>query len=223
MRLSSASFSRLRLPAVIVSALPGILAIMAVATIMAVLGALTPIAQAQTAVSIHDIMVASKTTADTQYFLPDSPYLYTHYAAPVSVSGIVVGVMGTGDFAGSVYISEPSSSWDSLIATAEGMPVFNLAALNPACAVIGATITLVGDVVTSNTIVPSDITAANTPGTGLKPTSCTVNSTGGTMTQSIGLGTTLNSFGGALEYTGMTTTATFYAVAPHHRDAYREA
>ncbi len=165
---------------------------------------------AQTVVSIHDIMVASGNT----YVLPDSPYLYTHYGANVSVSGIVVGVMSTGDFTGTVYISEPSTSWDSAVSTAEGMPVFGVATLNPACAVVGNTITVVGQVVESNTVVPADITAANTPGTGVLPTTCTVTATGGTMTQSISLGTTLNSFGGALEYTGMTTSATFYAVAP---------
>ncbi|WP_176441854.1 choice-of-anchor D domain-containing protein [Granulicella rosea] len=183
--------------------------------LLSALAALHPAsALAQTSVSIHDIMVASATTTDTKYFLPDSPYLYTHYGAPVSVSGIVVGVMSSGDFKGSVYISEPSTSWDSLVATAEGMPVFNVASINSACAVVGATITVVGDVVLSNTVVPADITAADTPGTGLLPTSCTVTSTGGTMTQSISLNNTLSTFGGALEYTGMTTTATFYAVAP---------
>lgn len=171
-------------------------------------------ATAQTSVSIHDIMVASATASNTRYFLPDSTYLYTHYGATISVSGIVVGVMSTGDFSGTVYISEPSTSWDSAVATAEGMPVFGVASLNSACAVVGNTITVVGKVVESNTVVSADITAAGTPGTGVLPTSCTVTSTGGTMTQSISLGSTLNSFGGALEYTGMTTTATFYAVAP---------
>ena len=189
---------------------PATLVLLALAALLGI----CPAASAQTSVSIHDIMVASATSSDSQYFLPDSPYLYSHYGSPVSVSGIVVGVMSTGDYAGTVYISEPSSSWDSLVATAEGMPVFNVAALNSSCAVVGNTITVVGDVVESTAVVPADVTAAATPGTGITPTSCTVTSTGGTMTQSIGLGSTLNSFGGALEYTGMTTTATFYAVAP---------
>ncbi len=169
--------------------------------------------KAQTSVQIHDIMVAGANpvvgTAATKT-LPYSPY----YGQTVSVSGIVVGVMGSGDFKGSVYISEPSNSWDSIILTAEGMPVFNLASLNPACAVVGATVTIAGQVVLANSIVPADITAAGTPGTGLLPTSCTVTSTNGTMTQSISVGSVLTQFGDALKYTGMTTTATFYAVAP---------
>lgn len=148
-------------------------------------------ASAQTTVQIHDIMTS----------LPTSPYL----GQSVSVSGIVVGVMTTGGF----YFSEPSGSWDSLQATSEGMPVFYAAGSNPACAVVGNVVTVVGTV--ANT---TATTAANTPGTGITPTSCTVTSTGGTMTQSISLGTTLNSFGGALQYTGMTTSATFYAVGP---------
>jgi hypothetical protein len=171
-------------------------------------------AMAQTSVSIHDIMVTSATSSNTKYFLPDSQYLYSHYGIEVSVSGIVVGVMTGGDYPGTVYISEPSGSWDSLVATAEGMPVFNLVSVNSACAVIGNTITVVGKVVESNTIVPADITAANTPGTGIAPTSCTVTSTGGTMTQSISNSSLFTTFSQALEYTGMTTTATFYAVAP---------
>lgn len=171
--------------------------------------ACTGLLRAQTSVSIHDIMVTSGT-----YPLPNSPYLYSHYNATVSVTGVVVGVMQTGDFAGSVYLSEPSSDWDSLVSTAEGMPVFKLQALNSACAVVGASITLVGEVINANQLVPADITAADTPGTGLLPTSCTVNSTGNTMTQSISVSSVLTSFGDALKYTGMTTSATFYAVAP---------
>jgi|GEM_PF-4014234 len=172
-------------------------------------------ADAQTSVNIHDIMVASPGTSTySEYFLPNSDYLYSHYGSTVSVSGIVVGVMTTGDFAGTVYISNPSSGWDNYQATAEGMPVFSVASLNPACAVVGNTITVVGEVVESNSLVSADITAADTPGTGVLPSSCAVNSTGGTMTQSISLNSTLTSFGGALEYTGMTTSATFYAVSP---------
>jgi endonuclease/exonuclease/phosphatase family metal-dependent hydrolase len=183
--------------------------------LLVLLSALAAPTLAQTSVSIHDIMVVSPgTSSNTKYYLPDSLYLYSHYGSTVSVSGIVVGVMSGGDFPGTVYISEPSSSWDSLIATAEGMPVFGVASVNSACAVVGATITVVGEVVESNTVVSSDITAADTPGTGVLPTSCTVTSTSGTMTQSISPGSTLNSFGGALEYTGMTMSATFYAVSP---------
>ncbi|MGO4515880.1 hypothetical protein AB4Y89_08810 [Terriglobus sp. 2YAB30_2] len=71
------------------------------------------VGRAQTSVSIHDIMTS----------LPNSPYL----GKSVSTSGIVVGVMSTGGF----YISEPSSSWDNLISTAEGLPVFYAAGSNP--------------------------------------------------------------------------------------------
>lgn len=174
---------------------------------------LSPVAGAQTSVQIHDIMVAGTNpvagTAATRT-LPYSPY----YGTTVSVSGIVVGVELTGDYAGTVYISEPSSSWDSLVLTAEGMPIFKLAALNSQCAVVGNTVTVVGPVVLSTAIVPADVTAAGTPGTGVNPTSCTVTSTGGTMTQSISVNGVLASFGDALKYTGMTTSATFYAVAP---------
>ena len=163
---------------------------------------------AQTTVQIHDIMVAGSNpvvgTATTKT-LPYSPY----YGQTVSVSGIVVGVMSAGDFTGTAYISEPSGSWDSIILTAEGLPVFNLATLSPACAVVGATVKIVGQVVLSNSIVASDITAAGTPGTGLLPTSCTITSTNGTMTQSISVSGVLAEFGDALKYTGMTTTATF--------------
>ncbi|MDR3745268.1 MAG: choice-of-anchor D domain-containing protein [Acidobacteriaceae bacterium] len=183
--------------------------------LLVLLPALAATTLAQTSVSIHDIMVVSPgTSSNTKYYLPDSEYLYSHYGSTVSVSGIVVGVMSGGEFPGTVYISEPSSSWDSLVATAEGMPVFGVASVNSACAVVGASITVVGEVVESNTVVSSDITAADTPGTGILPTSCTVTSTSGTMTQSISPGSTLNSFGGALEYTGMTMSATFYAVSP---------
>lgn len=168
---------------------------------------------AQTSVQIHNIMVAGAnpivgtTATDT---LPYSPY----YDATVSVSGIVVGVESSGDYTGTVYISEASSSWDSLILTAEGMPVFGMKALNPACAVVGATVTVVGKVVLSTAVVPADVNAAGTPGTGILPSSCTVTSTNGTMTQSISVGSVLTNFGDALKYTGMTTSATFYAVAP---------
>jgi len=182
-------------------------------TLAAVVGIASLSVSAQTTVQIHDIMVAGTNpvvgTAATKT-LPYSPY----YGQSVSVSGIVVGVMSTGDFAGTVYISEPSSSWDSVVLTAEGLPVFGLNSLNSACAVVGATVTVVGQVVLSNSVVAADITAAGTPGTGLLPTSCTVTSTGGTMTQSISVGSVLTEFGDALKYTGMTTTATFYAVAP---------
>lgn len=168
---------------------------------------------AQTSVQIHNIMVAGSNpivgTAATAT-LPYSPY----YGQTVSVSGIVVGVMATGDYTGTVYISEPSSSWDSLILTAEGMPVFGMQALNSACATVGATVTVVGKVVLSTAVVAADVNAAGTPGTGILPTSCTVTSTGGTMTQSISVGSVLTQFGDALKYTGMTTSATFYAVAP---------
>jgi hypothetical protein len=176
-------------------------------------GMLVPGIDAQTSVQIHDIMVAGSNpvvgTATTKT-LPYSPYSGQN----VSVSGIVVGVMSTGDFAGTVYISEPSGSWDSIVLTAEGMPVFGMKSLNPACAVVGATVTVVGQVVLSNSVVATDITAAGTPGTGILPTSCTVTSTSGTMTQSISVSSVLTAFGDALKYTGMTTSATFYAVAP---------
>ena len=172
-----------------------------------------PHAEAQTTVQIHDIMVAGANpvvgTAATAT-LPYSPY----YGQTVSVSGIVVGVMSTGDYTGTVYISEPSSSWDSLVLTAEGMPVFGMSSLNSACAVVGATVTVVGKVVLSTAVVPADVTAAGTPGTGILPTSCTVTATNGTMTQSISVNSVLTQFGDALKYTGMTTSATFYAVAP---------
>lgn len=173
------------------------------------LGMPSLLSQAQTSVSIHDIM-----TTTGSYPLPDSPYLYTHYGKTVSVTGIVVGVMSSGDFKGTVYISEPSNDWDSLQATAEGMPVFELSSVSSSCAVVGASITVVGQVVEADTIVSTAVTAANTPGTGLLPTSCTLNSTGNKMTQSISNTSAFTSFGGALEYTGMTTTATFYAVSP---------
>lgn len=146
---------------------------------------------AQTSVSIHDIMTN----------MPNSPYL----GKSVSTSGIVVGVMTTGGF----YISEPSGNWDNSVATAEGIPVFYAAGANPACAVVGNTVTVVG-MVTNTTA----LTAANTPGTGITPTSCTTTATGGTMTQSISVSGVLTSFGDALKYTGMTTSATFYAVSP---------
>ena len=74
------------------------------------------------------------------------------------------------------------------MATAEGLPVFNLKSVASSCAVVGENITVIGEVVNSNAVVSNDITAANTPGTGVLPTSCTVNSTNGTMTQSISLG-----------------------------------
>jgi len=184
------------------------LAILIVCTLLA-----SSLAAAQTSVQIHDIMVAGSNptvgTAATET-LPYSPY----YGQTVSVSGIVVGVMSSGDYTGTVYISEPSSSWDSLILTAEGMPVFGMETLNSACAVVGATVTVVGRVVLSTAVVPADVNAAGTPGTGVLPTSCTVTSTGGTMTQSISVGSVLTQFGDALKYTGMTTSATFYAVAP---------
>ncbi|MDE1175827.1 MAG: choice-of-anchor D domain-containing protein [Edaphobacter sp.] len=166
-------------------------------------------ARAQTSVSIHSIMTTTGT-----YPLPDSPYLYSHYGSEVSVTGVVVGVMSSGDFTGTIYISEPSGDWDSLQATAEGMPIFALQSLNSSCAVVGASVTVVGKIVEANSIVSTAITAANTPGTGMQPTSCTVNSTGNTMTQSISNTSAFSSFGGALEYTGMTTSATFYAVSP---------
>ena len=173
---------------------------------------LTPFAGAQTSVQIHDIMVAGNNpvvgTAATKT-LPYSPY----YGVNVSVTGIVVGVETSGDYAGTVYISEPSSSWDSIVLTAEGMPVFNMATVNSACAVVGANVTVVGTVVLSTAVVPADVTAANTPGTGILPTSCTTTTTG-TMTQSISVNSVLTAFGDALKYTGMTTSATFYAVAP---------
>jgi hypothetical protein len=149
------------------------------------------VSRAQTSVSIHDIMTS----------LPISPYL----GKSVSTSGIVVGVMSTGGF----YISESSGSWDNLVSTAEGLPVFYTAGANPTCAVVGNTVTVVGTV--TNT---TAVTAANTPGTGITPTSCTVTATGGTMTQSISVSSVLTSFGDALKYTGMTTSATFYAVSP---------
>ena len=159
------------------------------------------VAVAQTDVSIHDIM-----TTSGSYPLPDSPYLYSHYGSPVSVTGVVVGVLTTGG----VYISEPSGDWDSLVATAEGMPIFATAGGNPACAVVGNSVTVIGDVVEGTAI-----TAANTPGTGIQPTSCTVVSTGNTMTQAISIASVLGSFGGALEYTGMAANnSTFYAVSP---------
>lgn len=146
---------------------------------------------AQTSVQIHDVMAN----------LPKSPCL----GQSVSVSGIVVGVMSTGGF----YISEPSGDWDSLVATAEGMPVFYPAGANPACAVVGNIVTVVGTV--TNT---TALTAADTPGTGLAPTSCTVTGTG-IMTQAISLSSVLTSFGDALKYTGMAASnTTFYAVSP---------
>ena len=176
-------------------------------------GFATSFASAQSSVQIHDIMVAGSNpivgTAATAT-LPYSP----HYGQTVSVSGIVVGAMSSGDYTGTVYISEPSGSWDSIILTAEGMPVFGMQALNSACAAVGATVTVVGKVVLSTAVVPADVNAAGTPGTGILPTSCTVTSTGGTMTQSISVGSVLTQFGDALKYTGMTTSATFYAVAP---------
>ena len=150
---------------------------------------LTPFAGAQTSVQIHDIMVAGNNpvvgTAATKT-LPYSPY----YGVNVSVTGIVVGVETSGDYAGTVYISEPSSSWDSVILTAEGMPVFNMATVNSACAVVGANVTVVGTVVLSTAVVSADVTAANTPGTGILPTSCTTTTTG-TMTQSISVNSVL--------------------------------
>ncbi|RXH55910.1 choice-of-anchor D domain-containing protein [Granulicella sibirica] len=153
---------------------------------------LAPTVFAQTTLQIHDIMTA----------LPNSPYL----GQSVSVSGIVVGVMNTGGF----YFSEPSTSWDSLVATAEGMPVFYASAAdNPSCAVVGNIVTVVGTV--TNT---TALTAADTPGTGITPTSCTVTGTG-TMTQSINLSSVLTTFGDALKYTGMAASNTsFYAIAP---------
>jgi hypothetical protein len=149
-------------------------------------------AGAQTSLSIHDIMTS----------LPNSPYLGVN----VSVSGVVVGVMNTGGF----YISEPSDDWDSLVSTAEGMPVFYASAAdNPSCAVVGNIVTIVGTV--ANT---TALTAADTPGTGITPTSCTVTGTG-TMTQAISLSSVLTSFGDALKYTGMAASNTsFYAIAP---------
>jgi len=148
------------------------------------------VADAQTSVSIHDIMTN----------LPNSPYLGVN----VSVSGIVVGVMDTGGF----YIS--LATWDSDPSTAEGMPVFyDSAADNPSCAVVGNIVTVVGTVTNTTTA-----TAADTPGTGITPTSCTVTGTG-TMTETIGLSSVLTTFGDALKYTGMAVSNTsFYATAP---------
>ncbi len=198
----------MRLPA-----LPSVRRLCSLALTLAAALFATNSATAQTSVQIHDIMVAGANpvvgTAATAT-LPYSPY----YGQTVSVSGIVIGLMNTGDYTGTAYISEPSSSWDSLVLTAEGMPVFGLKTLNPSCFAVGDTVTIVGKVVLSTAVVPGDVTAANTPGTGILPTSCTVTATNGTMTQSISVGSVLTAFGDALKYTGMTTSATFYAVAP---------
>ena len=63
--------------------------------------------------------------------------------------------MSSCDYTGTVYISEPSSYWDSLVLAAEGMPVFGVQSLNSACAVVGATVTFVGKAVLSTAVVPA--------------------------------------------------------------------
>ena len=95
-------------------------------------------------------------TTSGSYPLPDAPYLHPHYGLQVSVTGVVVSVLSSGGF----YISELSGNWDSLVATAEGMPIFAAAGNNPACAVVGNSV--VGEVVEG-----AATTAANTPGTGI--------------------------------------------------------
>lgn len=158
----------------------------------------TAMLQAQTSVSIHDVMKS----------LPGGPYL----GQSVSTSGIVVGIMsGTSTGGAAFYISEPSTGWDSLQSTAEGMPIW--ASSVSACNSVsdGDVVTVVGTV-TNGTLV----NAANTPGTGITPTSCTVTGTS-TMTQSIDLANfgALTSFGDALEYTGMSATdKSFVAISP---------
>ena len=148
-------------------------------------------ALAQTAVQIHQVMTN----------LPNSPYL----GKTVSVSGIVSGVMTTGGF----YITAPASAWDADPTTAEGMPIFYAAGANPACAVVGNVVTVVGTV-TNGTAVD----AANTPGTGLTPASCTVTGSG-TVTQTISLPVSATSFSQLLPFTGMPAAAmTMYAVSP---------
>lgn len=158
----------------------------------------TAMLHAQTSVSIHDVMQS----------LPGGPYL----GKSVSTSGIVVGVMSGSSTGGAAfYISEPSTGWDSLQATAEGMPIW--ASSVSACNSVsdGDVVTVVGTVANGTLL-----NAADTPGTGITPTSCTVGSTS-TMTQSIDLANfgALTSFGDALKYTGMSATDTsFVAISP---------
>ena len=142
---------------------------------------------------IHDVMQS----------LPGGPYL----GKSVSTSGIVVGVLSTGGF----YLSEPSNEWDSLVATAEGMPIFisTVSACNSVTD--GDVVTVIGTVVNGLAV-----TAANTPGTGIQPTSCTKSGIAA-MTQSIDLANfgALTSFGDALKFTGMAATdKSFVAIAP---------
>ena len=153
--------------------------------------ALAVSAPAQTAVQIHDIMTN----------LPNSPYL----GQSVSVTGVVVGVMT----AGGIYITAQDANWDSNQATAEGMPIFYPTGGYPTCAVVGNVVTLVGTVVNGTAE-----NGADTPGTGLNPTSCTVTGTD-VVTRNVALPTGLSSFGQLLPYTGMPfSNTTLFAVAP---------
>ncbi len=154
--------------------------------------------KAQTSVSIHDVMQS----------LPGGPYL----GQTVSTSGVVVGVMNaTGAGNSGFYISEPGANRNSLRVTADGMPVFTstLAACNGVND--GDAVTVVGTVVNG-----TGITAANTPGSGIRPASCTKTGTS-TTAQSIDLANfgALTTLVDALVYTGMVATdKSFIAIQP---------
>jgi hypothetical protein len=153
-------------------------------------GAALVSAQAQQTVQIHDIMKD----------LPASPLLGQN----VSVSGVVVGVMSTGGF----YMTALQTTWDTSSATAEGMPVFAAAGATPACAVVGNMVVVVGTVVNG-----TGLNGADTPATGVNPTSCTVVGDG-SINSPITL-TAATAFGSYLASTGMPiSNTTFNAISP---------
>ena len=147
-------------------------------------------ATGQSAVAIHSIMTN----------LPNSPYL----GQPVSVSGIVVGVLNSGGY----YITAPDAAWDNSPSTAEGIEIYAAAGANPACAIVGNAVTVTGTVANGTAV-----NGAGTPGTGISPTSCTVTGTGsvaGTISLS-----SASAYAQDLPFTGMPVANTvFNAVSP---------
>ena len=147
-------------------------------------------AAAQTPVAIHSIMTN----------LPNSPLL----GQSVAVQGVVVGVMGSGGF----YLTAPNAAWDSNPATAEGIEIYAAAGANPACAVLGNLVTVTGTVANGTAV-----NGAATPGTGIQPTTCTVNGVGSVSnTQALSSAATYAQY---LPFTGTPVSNTvFYAVSP---------
>lgn len=157
--------------------------------VMAALAGCLP-AGAQAPVAIHTIMTN----------LPNSPLL----GQAVSVSGVVVGVLGSGGF----YLTGPNAAWDTNPATAEGIEIYAAAGANPACAVVGNVVTVVGTVLNG-----AAVNGANTPGTGIQPASCAVTGTG-SVSNTVTLGSA-SSYGQDLPVTGTPVANTvFYAISP---------